>query len=63
MESSAGGHRGLLAAAVALINLSHLVETGLLAFALRAAKPIRPAHLYQVLPAALLGWKTPLKVN
>ena len=63
MKGGAGGHGGLLAADVALENFSCLVKTGLLAFTLGATEPLGPAHLNQILPADLLGRKTPMKVD
>ena len=63
MKSRAGGHGGLLAADVALVNFSCPIETSLLAFTFGAAEPLGPAHLNQVLPAGLLRRETPLKID
>ena len=63
MKGRASCHGSLLPTAVALVNFSLLIETGLFALTLGAAEPLGPAHLYQVLPAGLLGRKTPLKID
>ena len=63
MKGRPGGHRRLLAAGIAFIVFSFLVEAGLFALTFRAAEPIGPPHLRQVFPTSVFIRESFLKIE